>query len=126
MFALGPSPETPQSWLTKAATGVERPGSENRLWNTSVFAAARCGVAAAKALVMPAVSGTAAAAVLAGSGIGIPRGIAIGTVVETAIGITILGVARLDVAAFESATLGAVVACATLVPLTGRSRAATS
>src|SRR3984885_12672249 len=118
MFPLGASPETPQSWLTTAATGVERPGSENRLWNTSVFAATRCGVAAAKALVMPAGSGTAAAAVLAASGIGIPRGMAIGTVVETALGVTGLDVASSYVASFESASFGAVVSCATLVPLT--------
>ena len=121
-MALGLAPDTPQSWLTTAATGVERPGSENKLWNTSVLTTARCGAAAAKALVMPAVSGTAAAAILAAFGMGIAA-----ATVLAPIGIGIAGNGGIAAAegAMETA-LGVVVACATLVPLTGRSRAATS
>src|SRR5580700_559846 len=56
-----------QSWLTTAATGAVRSVSWNSPWNIWFTAcAAGVGAAAANALVMPAVSGTAAA-VLAGA-----------------------------------------------------------
>src|ERR1700676_68894 len=56
-----------QSWLTTAATGAVRSVSWNRPWKIWFVAClAGVGVAAAKAPVMPAVSGTAAA-VLAGA-----------------------------------------------------------
>src|SRR5579862_6771121 len=55
-----------QSWLTTAATGAVRSVSWNSPWNIWFTAcAAGVGAAAANALVMPAVSGTAAAVLAA-------------------------------------------------------------